>query len=144
MVYAGVGDRARVEELVDELLRVVGSLPDIGWSVVVTPEFAWLARAAGREEDFRTLLEGQPKYTPWLDAAEAIIVDDPRRGADILGEIGARPMEAYSRLRAAEALVREGRRGEADEQLRPALAFYRGVGATRYVREGEAMMAASA
>jgi hypothetical protein len=29
-------------------------------------------------------------------------------------------------------------------QLQPALAFYRGVGATRYVREGEALLAASA
>ena len=52
--------------------------------------------------------------------------------------------EAFFRLRAAEQLVEEGRRPEADVQLRPALAFYRGVGATRYVREGEALLAASA
>jgi hypothetical protein len=52
--------------------------------------------------------------------------------------------EAFFRLRAAEQLVAEGRRAEADEQLRPALAFYRGVGANRYVREGEALLAESA
>jgi hypothetical protein len=52
--------------------------------------------------------------------------------------------DAFYRLRAAEQLVAEGRRAEADEQLGPALAFYRSVGATRYVREGEALMAASA
>ena len=58
--------------------------------------------------------------------------------------IGAAPQEALFRLWAAEQLVDEGRRAEADEQLRRALAFYRSVGATRYVREGEALLAASA
>ena len=58
--------------------------------------------------------------------------------------MGSPVHEAFYRLRAAEQFVAEGRRAEADEQLRPALAFYRGVGATRYVREGEALMAASA
>jgi class 3 adenylate cyclase/tetratricopeptide (TPR) repeat protein len=144
LVYAGVGDGRRIAEIADELLQTVGSLPDIGWSVVVAPEFAWVARSAGREDAFRALLARQPKYTRWLDAAEAIADDELSRAADILGESGARPMEAFCRLRAAEALVAEGRRAEADEQLRPALAFYRGVGATRYVREGETLLAASA
>ena len=31
-----------------------------------------------------------------------------------------------------------------NEQLRPALAFYRSIGASRYVHEGEALLAASA
>ena len=52
--------------------------------------------------------------------------------------------EAWFRLRSAEQLVHEGRGAEADEQLRPALAFYRSVGATRWIREGEALLAASA
>jgi hypothetical protein len=33
---------------------------------------------------------------------------------------------------------------EADAELTPALAFWREVGATRYVREGEALLAESA
>jgi hypothetical protein len=41
-------------------------------------------------------------------------------------------------------LVEQGRRAEADEHLHRALAFYRSVGATRYVREGESLLAASA
>ncbi len=48
------------------------------------------------------------------------------------------------RLRAAERLVADGRRAEADVQLQKALAFYRSVGATRYIREGEALLAATA
>jgi hypothetical protein len=58
--------------------------------------------------------------------------------------MGVPTFEAFYRLRAAERLVGEGRRAEADEQLRPALAFYRSVRAARYVREGEALLAASA
>jgi hypothetical protein len=50
--------------------------------------------------------------------------------------------EAFYRLRAAQQLAREGWRTEADDQLGRALAFYRSVGATRYVRE--ALLAASA
>jgi hypothetical protein len=48
------------------------------------------------------------------------------------------------RLRGAEALVQAGRRAEADAMLQQALAFYRSVGATRYLREAEALFAASA
>lgn len=44
----------------------------------------------------------------------------------------------------AERLLAVGRRAEADVQLRKALAFYRSVGATRYIREGEALLAATA
>jgi hypothetical protein len=47
-------------------------------------------------------------------------------------------------LRAAEGFVERGDRGRADEQGRRALAFFRSVGATRYVRDGERLLAASA
>ena len=59
-------------------------------------------------------------------------------------DIDFRPGEAYARLRVARQLVEEGRRAEADVQLQRSLAFWREVGATRYVREGEALLAASA
>jgi hypothetical protein len=58
--------------------------------------------------------------------------------------MGALPEEASARLRAAEALVQEGRRAQADAELNRALAFWRSVGATAYVREGEGLLAESA
>jgi class 3 adenylate cyclase len=64
--------------------------------------------------------------------------------ADRLSALDFRVDEAHVRLRAAEELVGAGRRPEADDQLRRALAFFRSVGASRYVREGEALLAASA
>ena len=64
--------------------------------------------------------------------------------ADVLGEIGARPEEAFTRLRAAEALDEAGKRAEADAQMQNALAFYRSVDATAYIEEAEQLFAASA
>ena len=52
--------------------------------------------------------------------------------------------EAHMRLRAAEELAGAGRRGEAEEQLRRALAFYRSVGAAFYLRRGESLLAETA
>jgi class 3 adenylate cyclase/tetratricopeptide (TPR) repeat protein len=80
----------------------------------------------------------------WVRAAAAVLEGDFLRAAEIAAEHGLRVDEAELRLRAAEALVAEGRRAEADVQLRRALAFFRSVGATRYVREGEALLAATA
>ena len=55
-----------------------------------------------------------------------------------------RPVEALARVRAAKLLIAEGRRAEADEQLRRAIAFWRSVGATRYIRQAEKLLAATA
>jgi class 3 adenylate cyclase/tetratricopeptide (TPR) repeat protein len=93
------------------------------------------------------LLEGaaQPRnHTPWFEALVACASGDFRGAANVYAGIGALPDEASARLRAAEVLVRESRRAEADVELKQALAFWRSVGATAYVREAEALLAASA
>jgi hypothetical protein len=89
------------------------------------------------------LVQGRAEL-PWAVAAGAICAGDFRRAAEVLAGIGYRPGEAYARLRAARQLVEEGRRAEADAELQRSLAFWREVGAKRYVREGEALLAASA
>jgi hypothetical protein len=80
----------------------------------------------------------------WVRIAAAVLEADFLGAADIAAEHGFPAVEAELRLRAAEALVAERRRAEADVQLQKALAFYRSVGATRYIREGEALLAATA
>jgi tetratricopeptide (TPR) repeat protein len=97
----------------------------------------------GLGEEYAPILELSADR-PWAEAGSAICSGDFRRAADVLAEIGYRPGEAYARLRAARELVEEGKRAEADAELTPALAFWREVGATRYVREGEALLAESA
>jgi hypothetical protein len=61
-------------------------------------------------------------------------------GAETLGEIGQVVLESVARLRAGAALAARERRAEAGEQLERSLAFWRSVGATRYIREAEALL----
>jgi class 3 adenylate cyclase/tetratricopeptide (TPR) repeat protein len=98
----------------------------------------------GRAEELVEASAAAKSPLPWVEAAEAYAAGDFAGAADVYEKIGAFPDEAYSRLRAARALVEQGRRAEADSQLERALAFLRRAGAAAYVREGEALLAASA
>jgi hypothetical protein len=91
----------------------------------------WLAADLGRGPEAETALAGI-RARRWAAVAGAVLAGDAATAADLLAEIGHRPAEAYARLRAGGA------------QVQTALAFYRSVGATRYVREAEALLAASA
>jgi hypothetical protein len=102
----------------------------------------WLLIDVGLRESLVSLLGGA-KASLWRDALERVVADDPVGAAEVYRQMGAGTYEAQARLRAAKQLVAAGRRADADEQLQRALAFYRSVGATRYIREGEALLAAA-
>jgi hypothetical protein len=95
-----------------------------------------------RDEAQRWL--GAPPRSPWFAAARALADQEFVRAADSLGSMGAARSAALARLRAAQELIAEGRQAEADDQLRQALGFFRSVGATRFIRDGEGLLAASA
>jgi class 3 adenylate cyclase/tetratricopeptide (TPR) repeat protein len=111
-----------------------------GWSV----DLPFVLLELGRAEELSAAASRLATSTPWIDAAQAYVRRDFVRAADLYAEIGSAVDEAEARLRAAEQLVAAGRRGEADVQLQKALAFWRSVGATRYVRDCETLLAASA
>jgi tetratricopeptide (TPR) repeat protein len=129
---------------VDTLLAEIGTegVQDLAgvWALQLAAVMEALERGPEFLENARTL--GAP--TPWLEAAKLWADSEFARAADLLSEMGSLPDEALAHLRAAETLVAAGQRAEADEQLRKALALFRSVGATRYIREGEALLAASA
>ena len=81
---------------------------------------------------------------PWTREAVAFARGEPLAAAEIAAGIGALAHEAYARRRASQLLLERGSRAEAGEQLSRALAFFRSVGATRFVREAESQAAASA
>jgi tetratricopeptide (TPR) repeat protein len=141
-ILLAAGRRDEAAALLDALLALgealLGALND---APIV--EAGWLAFDLGRGADLLPLVETRGEI-PWAVAAVAICAGDFRRAAEVLAEIGYRPGEAYARLRLARQLVEEGRRPEADVELHRSLAFWREVGATRYVREGEALLAVSA
>jgi class 3 adenylate cyclase len=101
------------------------------------------AEILGRRDEARQWL-GAPRGSPWFAAAHALVDQEFVRAAESLDSMGAARSAALARLRAAQELVTAGRSAEADHQLRLALAFFRSIGATRYIREGEALLAASA
>jgi hypothetical protein len=104
---------------------------------------AWAAHDVGRAEEYLAFLDPRSSI-PWFVAARSVCTGDFEAAAEVCREMEYRRGEVYARLRAARQLVDEGRRPEADAQLQRSLAFWREVGAKRYVREGEALLAASA
>jgi len=120
------------------------------WNGRINSSAYWLldaavvARDLGLGNQFLEASEAVPTETPWLDGARAVVQGDLAAAAAVYCEAGERAGEAYLRLRLAKELVAAGRRAGADLELQRALAFYRSVAATRYVREGELLLAASA
>jgi tetratricopeptide (TPR) repeat protein len=133
-------EAAALLDEVFERLRSNGTGAGAEWLV----SLAFASAAAGRGDQVVPVLEAATNATPWVRGARAYLAGEFEEAAAIFAGIGAAPKEAFSRLRAAEALVAAGRRAEADTQLQQALGFYSSVGATRYIREAEALFAASA
>jgi tetratricopeptide (TPR) repeat protein len=137
------GNTKLAATLAGELLAVMDEGHWVGYRVSASHVAAWTLTALGYGERLVAALELAPEV-PVIRAALAFARNDPAGAADICAEIEAVTQEAYARLAAARSLAEQGLRGEADAQLRRALAFYRSVGATRHVREGEKLLAASA
>jgi class 3 adenylate cyclase/tetratricopeptide (TPR) repeat protein len=131
-MFASLGNEQRTATALDEAVASLGSLRHMGLAAIELPLLAWAALTLEREGELVDVLEREPFKSPWLRAAVAVASRDYRAAADILGGMGVRMHEAFFRLRSG---------GEAD--VRAALDFYRSVGATRYVREGEAALQAA-
>jgi tetratricopeptide (TPR) repeat protein len=135
--------RGRAVPLARELLEALSRGVGMQFAVINLPSFA---SAVLRLDLAQKLVDALADHlqTPWTETVRAYAQGDFVAAAEILQRTGSRPEEAEARLQAAEQLIAEGRRAEADEQLQQALEFYRSVGATHYVRECEALLAASA
>ena len=143
-VHAETGDEGNARALFDEALARLEELPQLGFGVFYAHNLAWFGRVFDRETEVDALFSATPMKSRWLDAGRAVLADDLLGATAILADIDAPTFEAFFRLRFAEQLLSRGRRAEADEPLHAALGFYRRVRATRYVREGEALLAATA
>ncbi len=97
----------------------------------------------GRGPEFLAALGDVPE-TPWIEAGREAAAGHFAEAAAAYATIGARAPEAQARLLYAEVLAGEGRRTEADAQLKPALLYFRSVRATALTRRGEALLAATA
>jgi hypothetical protein len=86
-----------------------------------------------RAEALQTLIEPCRTESLWLEAAFHALAGRWVEAADVYRRIGSVPDEADAQLRSGD-----------EAQVRKALAFYRSVGATRYVRQAESLLPASA
>ena len=136
MIRAELGERDAAVALIEEI--------EAGPFISTVPMAFFAAAQAGCAEGFRQRTAAFDRDTPWDEAAGAVLDARWADAAVVFEEMGARPFAALAGLRAAAALAADARRAEANDQLQRALAFWRCVGARRYVREGEALLAASA
>jgi class 3 adenylate cyclase len=141
---AEAGDDKRAAELAESALASWRERSHTYLAGAWIPDLAVALVRIGAGGELETISRVARVQTRWLEAAEAYAQGEYQAAAEIYAEMGALPSEAEARLRAAAALVAGGRRAEADAELRRALAFWRSVGATRYIREGEPLRAASA
>ena len=141
-VFVLESERDKAVALARELLDALGRGVALQFAVVNLPAFASALATLDLAPELVGALAGQLE-TPWTEAVRAYAQAGFAAAAEILHRTGSRPEEAEARLRAAEQLVAAGRPEEADQQLQQALAFYRSVKATRFVRECEALLTAS-
>jgi DNA-binding SARP family transcriptional activator len=145
IVLVAQGRRNEASRLASEVLAL-GSLTVtalLSWVPAATPiEFAWLLRDLNREREFLAALEFAPS-TRWRHAARAIVRGDFTRAVNLVTRLRAPSIEAYTRLRAAEALEQAGLHAQARDQLAPAVVFFRQVGATRFIAQAEQLLASA-
>jgi hypothetical protein len=138
------GRAADAQTAADELLQIADEEKDqlvrSQWIVPV----AFVLAESGRPHEVLAEADKTPLATRWEDAARAVAEGDLPKAADVLAQIGSLSEEAYARFIGAERLIAEGRERDAQDQLSRALTFYRSVGATAYVRRGEALLASTA
>jgi class 3 adenylate cyclase/tetratricopeptide (TPR) repeat protein len=131
------------ERLAEELLALKPADHMIPHHISPLLDLAWVLAALDRSQELLEATRRAAIRTPHVAAAEAFARGEYLEAAEIFVEMGSLPNEAFARLRAAGQLVSEDHRAEADEQLQKALLFYRSVGATRHINEGETLLAAT-
>jgi class 3 adenylate cyclase len=142
-VFAAASRREQAAVLVqavrDDLLRGIG----LSFAAIGLPSLALAAHRLGLLPDLVAALD-QHVENPWIEVARRYGAGEFAAAAEMLAGMGSKPEAAEARLHAAAQLAAEGRDAEAGEQLQQALSFFRSVGATFYLREGEELLTASA
>jgi class 3 adenylate cyclase/tetratricopeptide (TPR) repeat protein len=137
-----LGDTVGANAALEELSATQNETEQPGVYGPSTVLLAEVVVELGRERDFDRL-QRTDLATRWHKAARAIVDGERTHAADLLEAMGAKTLEADVRLQAARALREDGRGHEAAAQLADALAFYREVGASAAIREGEELLAAA-
>jgi class 3 adenylate cyclase/tetratricopeptide (TPR) repeat protein len=133
-----------LEQSVATIEEILGSIgrPDTDWGWWIS-QAAIVLTDAGRGAELLEL-GGGDLPSRWIAAARSWASGDLSGAADRFAEIGSAADEVYARERAAERLIADGRRADAEPHVARALELSRMMGATRFVREAERLLAPSA
>jgi tetratricopeptide (TPR) repeat protein len=140
-VLAAAGQAAHGRRILAELFAA--STADVSHLFEYLADCVLAAEILGRRDQARRWL-ATPRDSPWLAVARALADHEFMPAAESLDSMGAARSAALTRLCAAQQLLKTGRTAHADDQLRRALSFFRSVGATRLIGEGQALLAQSA
>jgi class 3 adenylate cyclase/tetratricopeptide (TPR) repeat protein len=138
-----VGDRSTAAAFAGELVETwatTGIRQPMELSIA-----PWVFRELGRDDELLYALDHEALgTTPWHEAARLIASGDLAGAADAFAGIGTVPDEAYARMRAAEARLARGDRGEADRQLGLAVPVFAQLEARAWMAEAKSLLAESA
>ena len=137
VALAEAGERPAAARALEEL-AALGGTSDLYLSYGGGAQVAWAAAWLGEGQVFDH--QGGVPPNVWGEAARAIAKDDWRTAVAAYEGINSLPDIAFARLMAAKSLVANGDRSEAASVLAPAMAFYRSVGATRFLSRGEGLL----
>jgi class 3 adenylate cyclase/tetratricopeptide (TPR) repeat protein len=143
-VVLAAGSIEKASGLASELLAMLAQQRSVAAEPDWSGELAIVLQALGRGAELLGFVAQVTALTPWLHAATAVAMEEFGRAADLYAEIGSRPDEAFARLSDGRWLLANGRKAEGNVQLGRAMAFYRQVRASVYLREGETLLAALA
>jgi len=140
-VLAAAGRAEEAQHILSELLAT--GTADLSSIYESCTDCVLAAEILGRRDEVRQWI-GTRRDSPWFAVARALADQEFVAAGESLDSMGAARQAALARLRAVQELVKAGRSAEAEDQLRHALDFFRSVGATRFIREGQELLAASA
>jgi class 3 adenylate cyclase/tetratricopeptide (TPR) repeat protein len=141
IVYQRLGRDERALELVDSMWEIVKEAPHRAPALSGEQMVSiWRAGRAGR---WRELIETRFAETGRSWPAWLVCAGRAADAAEIYAHVGAPLEEAEARLLGAEQLLDQGRRAEADVQLRKARAFYELAGASRLLAQADSLLAAA-
>jgi class 3 adenylate cyclase/tetratricopeptide (TPR) repeat protein len=129
--------RPDAESTAAELVEVLAG-GSLGFALWGLDAFAWCAAEFGASEVVRRALQ-DARLGVWREPYEAVVEGDLERVATVFAALGYVD-EGYARLKLGQKLLANSHRADARVELDKALAFYRSLGATRYVRQAEALL----
>ena len=129
-VFTLIGNQQRADEAVTEALDSLRPLRHLGFGAIESHSLAWAALQLGREAEVVEAFERESLGSVWRRAGLAVAARDLHAAAEIMASSGFKTDAAFFRLQSGT-----------EEDVRLALDFYRGVGATRYIREAEELLA---